>query len=460
MESARDPQRTTRIPTSRYTLPAWKALEDEKLWPRVWQIACTVDCVKAPGDFWEYTIAGLSILVVRGDDGTLRAFQNACPHRGNTLLSGHGSGLAEIRCAYHHWCFDLRGRLASISPEDGREARTPAPDARERGSRLGLIPVRVESWGGFVFVNPDPDAEPLATYLEGLPAELAWVGMERFSCDAFMTVPLACNWKVVVDAFIETYHLHAVHPQMLAIADDVDTPITLYDKHTKFVQPYGVSSPRRRGGVSNQELWESFVQNLGHRMGIPFADAREPGPHPAIPAGQTMRDVLVARIREHLAAIAGADGIYAALDDHHVIDDFHYHLFPNAVLNVFAGWFGLIRARPGATADECLLDMWNFDLRPEGDAESHPRPVARDLSPEEIRALGPVLLQDLDLMPRVQRGLRQPGLRQFQLTRSEARIGRMHEILDRYLDPPAELRLDGRRIDRSDAGSGREPADR
>lgn len=388
---------------------------------------------------------------MRGDDGRLRAFQNACPHRGNTLLTGSGCGLEEIRCAYHHWCFDLRGRLARISSQDGRAdaGRAPAnateaspahtpPHAVGRGSRLDLIPVQVDTWAGFVFVNPDPGAEPLATFLEDLPKELAWVGMERFSCDAFMTVPIACNWKAVVDAFIETYHLHAVHPQMLAIADDVHTPITLFDKHTKFVQPYGVSSPRRNGTVSNQELWESFVGNLGHRMGIPFADAREPGPHPPLAPGQTMRDLLVGRIRAHLA---GMGPVYAELDDHHVIDDFHYHLFPNAVINVFAGWFGLIRARPGATPDECLLDMWNFDLRSKGHPAAHPRPVARELSPEEIRALGPVLLQDLDLLPGIQRGLRQPGLTHFQLTRAEARIGRMHEILERYLDPPASLRL-------------------
>jgi len=439
MDGATTGHRTTRIPTARYTLPAWKALEDQRLWPRVWQIACTVDSVPAPGDYFEYEIAGLSILVVRGDDGILRAFQNVCPHRANLLLRGQGSDLEQIRCAYHHWCFDLRGRLKSISPEDVRKVADARPAERPGAAgRLALVPAAVDVWGGFVFVNPTPGAEPLAAYLEGLPEELAWVGMEQFSCEAFMTVPLACNWKVVVDAFIETYHLHAVHPQMLAIADDVNTPIMLYDRHSRFVQPYGVPSPRRRGSVSNQELWESFVSNLGHRMGIPFADQGAPGPHPPIPDGRSMRDVLVARIRQHLAQ---SGPLYAELDDHHVIDDFHYHLFPNAVLNVFAGWFGLIRARPGATPDDCLLDMWNFELRPAASADAHPRPAVRTLGADEIRALGPVLLQDLDLMPQVQRGLRQPGLEHFQLTRSEARIGRMHEILDRYLDPPAPLRL-------------------
>ena len=429
--------RPRRIPTARYTSRVWHDLEHERLWTRVWQIACTEDCVPDPGDHWEYRIAGLSILVVRGEDRVLRGFQNVCPHRGNTLLDGPGSGLEEIRCAYHHWCFDLSGQLRSMSPQQARGDSSSVPSGR--ASHLALIPVPVATWGGFVFVNPDPDAEPLQTFLEELPEELAWVGMERFVCTRFMTVPMECNWKVVVDAFIETYHLHAVHPQMLAIADDIHTPITLYDRHSKFVQPYGVPSPRRAEGVSDQETWEAFVLNLGHRMGIPFADAGRPGPHPEIPAGGTMRDVLVERIRRHLA---GMGPIYADLDDHHVIDDFHYHLFPNAVLNVFAGWFGLIRARPGASPGECLLDMWNFDLRPQGDGEPRPRPEEVILGPDDLPALGPVLLQDLDLLPRVQRGLEQPGLECFQLTPAEARIARMHQILDRYLEPPAALRLD------------------
>ena len=418
-----------RIPASRYTSPAWQDLESERLWTRVWQIACTEDCVSAPGDHWEYEIGPLSILVVRDEEGTLRAFQNVCPHRGNLLLKGSGRGIGEIRCAYHHWCFDLKGHLRGQSRTDEHAGR-PGP--------MSLVPVSVDTWGGFVFVNPDRECEPLEDFLEVLPEELAWLGMEEFSCSHFMTVPIECNWKIVVDAFIETYHLHAVHPQMLAIADDVHTPITLYDKHTMFMQPYGVPSPRRGGSVSDQELWEEFVGNLGHRLGLPFASTQEPGPHPPVPEGQTIRDVLVARIRAHLATLGPR---YADLEDARIIDDYHYHIFPNAVFNVFAGWYGLIRARPGATPDESFIDMWNFDLLREDDPDRHPRPVQKDLSPDEVRALGPVLLQDLDLLPDVQRGLHQPGIETLRLTPAEARIGRMHEILDRYLEPPADQRL-------------------
>jgi nitrite reductase/ring-hydroxylating ferredoxin subunit len=420
-----------RIPASRYTSRTWEALEFERLWTRVWQIACTVDCLANPGDYWEYRVGPISILIVRGEDGELRAFQNTCRHRGNLLLTGSGSGLDQLRCRYHHWCYSLEGHLKGVSRNDENAGR-PGP--------LSLVPVAVGTWGGFVFVNPDAECEPLADFLETLPEELAWLGMEDFSCAHFMTVRIDCNWKAVVDAFIETYHLHAVHPQMLAIADDVNTPITLYDKHTKFMQPYGVPSPRRKGGVSNQELWEEFVSNLGHRLGLPFASTQAPGPHPALGHGETMRDVLVSRIREHLSKFGSR---YDGLDDNHVIDDFHYHVFPNAVFNVFAGWYGLIRARPGATPDESFIDMWNFDLLDAGDPANHARPVASELPSEELQVLGPVLLQDLELLPDLQRGLQQPGADVLRLGPAEARIGRMHEILDRYLEPPEDLRLPG-----------------
>ncbi len=430
------PTTATRIPASRYTSPDWSKLERERLWTRTWQIACTEDCVPKPGDHWLYEIAGLSIVIIRGDDGRLRAFQNACPHRGSALIDGSGRGLEQIRCRYHAWCFDLEGHLTRISPQG--EAATRAEQAVSLRNGIGLTSIALDTWGGFVFVNPDAGAEPLDAYLESLPRELAWVGMEHFSSDRFMTVELECNWKTAIDAFLETYHLHVVHPQMLAIADEVHTPITLYDKHTKFVQPYGLPSPRLRDGANDQAIWEAFVANLGHRMGIPFAEAATPGTHPAIPPGSTMRDVLVERIRAHLSTLGS---LYDELDDHHVIDDFHYHIFPNAVFNVFAGWFGLIRTRPGSTPDRCFLDMWNFDLRSQVHRENHPVPKEVQLSAEELPSLGPVMMQDLTLLPRIQQGLSQPGLGLLRLTPAESRIGRMHEVLDRYLDPPPALRL-------------------
>ena len=415
------PPTPRRIPADRYRSRAWHDLEAERLWPRVWQIACNVDCVREPGDWFEYEIGRLSILVVRGEDGALRAFQNACRHRGSSLLHGAGSGLREIRCPYHHWRYDLAGHLRATAP-DGMGSGRPG--------RLSLVPVQVESWGGLVFVNPDPQAEPLGEFLKPLQDELAWVRMDEYTCQWAFTVPVACNWKVVVDAFIETYHLHAIHPQMLAIADDLNTPITLWDTHSLFAQPYGVPSPRLEGRASDQAIWEEFVRNLGHRLGIPFAGSGDPGPHPPVPAGRSMRDVLSARIRAHLESVGDP---YPGLSDAQLIDDLHYHFFPNSVFNVFAGWYGLIRARPGPEPDRCFLDMWNFDRLPPGHPKQHCRPERVVLSPDAVAPLGDVMRQDVENLPRVQKGLAQPGLREVNLVAAESRIGRMHQVLDRYL---------------------------
>jgi phenylpropionate dioxygenase-like ring-hydroxylating dioxygenase large terminal subunit len=409
------------VPADRYRARQWHELEHARLWPRVWQIACTVDCVPDPGDWYEYRCAGLSILIVRGEDGELRAFQNACRHRGNALLGGSGSGLERIRCGYHGWCYDLHGHLSSVS-EDGLGAGRPG--------RLSLIPVQIDSWGGLVFVNPAPGAEPLKTFLEALPEELAWLRMHEYTCRHAFTVPLRCNWKVVIDAFIETYHLHVVHPQMLAIADDIHTPITLFDKHTMFEQPYGVPSPRVADTTDDAELWKAFVENLGHRLGHAFASDADPGPPPRVPEGQTLKDVLIGMIRAHLARSGDP---YPHLSDERVIHDYHYHVFPNTVFNVFAGWFGFIRARPGEAPDRCFLDMWNFDWLAPDHPDAHLRPVESTLQPEEVGPLGLVVQQDVENLPLIQKGLSQPGLKSLQLVPAEARIGRMHEILDRYL---------------------------
>ena len=108
-----------RVPASRYISPQFAALEMERLWPHVWQIACPVDLVREPGDYFDHTIGQLSVVIVRGADGELRAFQNVCLHRGNELCHGHGSGLSELRCSYHRWCWDLDGRLREVPSRQG-----------------------------------------------------------------------------------------------------------------------------------------------------------------------------------------------------------------------------------------------------------------------------------------------------------------------------------------------------
>ncbi len=139
-----------RIPTDRYTSEAFAAMEAERMWPFAWQVACTIDHVPEPGDFYEYVAGRLSVLVVRGDDGELRAFQNACRHRGNSLCEGMASGLTELRCPFHRWTWDLAGQLREVPSRRGFGAL--------RNEDLPLVPVSVGTWGPVVLFKIYPDA--------------------------------------------------------------------------------------------------------------------------------------------------------------------------------------------------------------------------------------------------------------------------------------------------------------
>ena len=148
-----------RIPAARYTERAWADREAARLWPRVWQFACTVDSVPNPGDWWEYRLGTMSAIIVRGQDGVLRAFQNACTHRASPLLDGSGCGLKTITCPFHAWKFDLDGR-------------------RSGSGQFNLIALRLDVWAGMIFVDWRKEGESLEEFLGAVPGELAWVGME------------------------------------------------------------------------------------------------------------------------------------------------------------------------------------------------------------------------------------------------------------------------------------------
>ena len=112
-------RKPARVPVHRYVSPEWATTEAESMWPKVWQLACTVDHVAEPGDYYEYELGALSIMIVRTDSGELRAFQNTCRHRGNVLCTGSGSGLSEIRCPYHRWSWTLEGKLREVPSRKG-----------------------------------------------------------------------------------------------------------------------------------------------------------------------------------------------------------------------------------------------------------------------------------------------------------------------------------------------------
>jgi phenylpropionate dioxygenase-like ring-hydroxylating dioxygenase large terminal subunit len=415
------------IPVERYTSPEFFARELELLWPRAWQLACTVDHVAEPGDFYEYQVGPYSVLVVRGDDGALRAFQNACRHRGSAICQGAGSGLTELRCPFHRWAWDLRGRLREI------------PSRRVFGvtnDELPLLGAQVGTWGPLVFVNLDPGSEPLEDFLAPVPADCAWARVDEFRCTAVVSVPARCNWKTLIDGFSETYHVQGLHPEMLAMCDDVNGPQQVWRRHGKLEQPYGVPSPRLGGHPGDQAVWEAFVRVMGNRVG---ADMTDPGPVPAVPEGGDLRTVLADLVRDQ-ARSRGVELPSLTVDQ--TLNMQQYNLFPNVTILVFADMLQVVRSRPGATHLESWMDAMSFERGPAGHPAPRSRPFDLVLDSDGELPLGLVLNQDLANFARSQKGLHQPGLTHLVVSPTEeCRIVNLHRNLEAYLGiVPSELR--------------------
>ena len=389
------------------------------MWPHIWQVACTVDHVRQPGEYYEYRCGRYSVIVVRGTDGVLRAFQNVCLHRGNALCEGSGAGLSELQCPYHHWTWDLAGALREVPSRKGFGVLN--------NDELSLVSVQVDTWGPLVFVNLDMDAVPLTEYLEGIPADSAWANLHEFHCNVTTTSQVASNWKVVADGFSETYHVQGIHPEMLASIDDVNTEQHVWDRHSVSHQRYGVASPRVRDR-SDQAVWDSFIVTQGERMGPEFTTTSVA---PTVQVGETIRDVIAQRIRAHQAS-RGID--LAGYDTDGILRLSQYNLFPNSTVLVWGDMVNVLISRPGATPDDAELTMYLLYRSPNDAPSARPFDVA--LPPEA--SLGVVIDQDLAMLKRFQRGLHQPGFTHLTLSGEECRIINMQRVLMSYVGVDAD----------------------
>jgi phenylpropionate dioxygenase-like ring-hydroxylating dioxygenase large terminal subunit len=397
-----------------YLDPDHARREGERLWPRVWQFACTLDHLPRPGSYHEYTSGPLSVLIVHGDDGTLRAFQNVCRHRGNSLCRGSGDGLDEIRCGYHRWAWNLRGELREVP---SRRGFGPL-----RNEDYPLLPVRVDTWGPLVFVNLDADAPTLGDYLEGVPDDARWADLDEFRCSLTTSTPLSCNWKIVSEGFSETYHVQGLHPELLATVDDVHAPQRIWDHHGASYQLYGVPSPRIRTTVTDAEVWDAFADTQRLRLGTGE-------PLPPLAEGETVADAIARQIRAHQAS-RGVD--LGRFSDSQINTISQYNLFPNTSVLVSADSLLVLSARPGADVADCVLFTANFERAPDPEVErTQPKEIVN--TRDEARALGTVFNQDLSVAVSMQKGLRQPGLTHINLSSEEIRVINAHRVLDRYL---------------------------
>src|ERR1700728_1259121 len=183
------------IPAAWYVDARIAELEREAVFSRTWQVVGRVDQVREPGQFVAATVAGEPLVVVRGNDGILRAFYNVCRHHAAAVVSEPCGQAAILHCPYHGWNYGLDGSLKGMPEFDGVRNF----DRQQNG----LIPVKVESWEKFVFVNLDPQALPLRDFLGGLVNRMAPLGIGKLHYFDSRVYDIACNWKVFVDNYLD-----------------------------------------------------------------------------------------------------------------------------------------------------------------------------------------------------------------------------------------------------------------
>jgi phenylpropionate dioxygenase-like ring-hydroxylating dioxygenase large terminal subunit len=232
------------LPASWYSDPAVAELERERIFTDAWQYGGPAEQVAAPGSFMVTQAAHIPIVVTRDREGVLRGFVNVCRHR--AYMVARGSGCREtLQCAYHAWTYELDGSLRRAP----RSEREPGFDRAD----FSLLPVSVDVWGPFLFVNPDPEAAPLAETLGELPAIVAGSGLDlsNLRFHSHHEWPIEANWKVALENYLECYHCPTAHPGFSKVIDvDPDSyALTVSPTFSSQIGPVRASALTGNGNV-------------------------------------------------------------------------------------------------------------------------------------------------------------------------------------------------------------------
>ena len=200
----------TSLPGEAYTSEAVFAWEREHFFERGWVCAGRAGELAQPGDQAAVAVGGEAVLLVRGDDGELGGFFDVCRHRGHELLErGARASRPAIVCPYHAWSYRLDGRLRAAPRFGDLPADHPV--------REGLLPVRVATWNGWVFVDVAGEAPDLAAWLADMDDLLAPYGLADLAAGASHDYEVAANWKLIVENYHECYHCPNIHPELCRV---------------------------------------------------------------------------------------------------------------------------------------------------------------------------------------------------------------------------------------------------
>lgn len=406
-------ERPMLIPVEAYVSPDYARAEGDKLWPKVWQAACRVEEIPKVGDYVTYDILDESVIVVRTAADRIQAFYNVCLHRGRRLTSGCGH-TAQFYCRFHGWRWDLDGENAFVlDREDWGDALTP--------ENLRMKQVKCETWGGWVWINVDPDCEPLLEYLTPVSPMLDPFELEKMRYRWRQWLYFPCNWKVAVGAFIESYHLSASHPQLLRGGPGFRGWSRVQGRHSRQGQAGlrgetgeqrgSTASVRGRADLDPRVAVADDLTNVWDTLNAVTTETIVKAAQRLVdelPAGVSMQEV-----GAHLMAAAKRDDeargvIWPEIDPAHMAEAaVIWHVFPNTVIIPSLTTALCYRVRPnGYDPDSCIFEAYVIERFPEGQAPRTEWVYEPETSEERWRL---VLAQDFQNMPEMQKGMKSRG---------------------------------------------------
>lgn len=413
------------LDVGRWTEQSFFDQEVEFLWPKVWQMVCRETALAKPGDYLVYDITRYSILLVCTDDHTIKAYHNSCLHRGRAIKSGKGRS-RELRCPYHGFAWNLDGTF--------KEAFCQWEFEHENLEELNLPEVQVASWGGWVFINMDPEAPSFETYASILPDHFQrWRPEDRY-VSLHIEKEIRCNWKAAMEAFIESYHAVQTHPQILSFTGGDNSQYDVWGDHvSRTITPQGVANPGQADRYSvietvNDMLGEGGFDQAADLIGIKKDKL-------------SSREAIGAVRKQQFRDCLNSD-VLASATNSEMMDSILYLLFPN-----FSPWGGFhsqitYRHRPnGMDVNSCFMDIYFLDSFASGQ-ERPPDATTIHLDADqpfseapEFGLLSAIFDQDATNLPEVQRGLKASQSRKvLSASYQELRIRHFHSTLDKYLD--------------------------
>ncbi len=424
--------RSDRVPVRRYYDPEFYAAECELLWPRVWQMACFLAEIPNPGDYVTYEILDRSIIVVRADDMTVRAFHNSCRHRGVELVVDRGNVKSGFTCPFHGWCYGL----------DGSNTFLYQPDLFEESNRhvedVALAPCRVETLGGSAFITLDDNAPPLRTCIEPYGAYQDMWKVDGLWPEWWLSCRMPVNWKLAMEAFMEGYHVMQTHPQLYTGANR-----NVYRELGQARSEEALARDRAgTGEVDSRSFIQAQVDNLRllsvgmagmtHEKDIRVAEGLV-GLQLPNDLGEAAK-VWTRALNQAVMAWNEAQGIEMPDLDYIMTSPLHTYVefvFPHFFILPTFSSASAYRIRP-LGPEECLFDLWSLTRYPPGQQPlAPPRPTP--MAPDDPR-WPPIPAQDYSNLPRQQRGLHAVGFEYMRLSdKVEGLISNYQRLIDGFL---------------------------